>query len=167
MVGRPGGVRPPPRFRGGPLPRSGRVPAGGSCVAPPGCHRPDDASFCVVSTSGGTGRPKGAVRSHRSWLRTFDRSTAELGIGADDDLLLPGSPGHSHFLRGAVHGLHVGGWAHLMPEFAAAEVFDLPTRHPITRPRLVAAMPHTSSGKVDRRALREWVPTSSSLREVL
>ncbi|MFT7836990.1 AMP-binding protein [Saccharothrix sp. BKS2] len=101
---------------------------------------PDSAPFYVAFTSGSTGRPKGAVRSHRSWLRTFDRSKAEFGIDDTDHVLLPGSLGHSHFLYGALHALHVGATAHLMPKFDAAAVFDQLDRHPITRLYLVPTM---------------------------
>ncbi|MFE6737500.1 AMP-binding protein [Streptomyces tubercidicus] len=96
--------------------------------------------FYVAFTSGSTGRPKGAVRSHRSWMRSFERTTAEFGIDATDRILLPGSLGHSHFLYGAVHGLHSGAQIHLVPRFDAGAVFDGLDRHAITRLYLVPTM---------------------------
>ncbi|MFI7104196.1 AMP-binding protein [Streptomyces sp. NPDC050161] len=98
------------------------------------------APFYVAFTSGSTGRPKGAVRSHRSWLRSFERTTAEFAIDATDRVLLPGSLGHSHFLYGAVHGLHCGAQIHLLPGFGAGAVFDALDRHMITRLYLVPTM---------------------------
>ncbi|MET9600115.1 AMP-binding protein [Streptomyces sp. NPDC006459] len=101
---------------------------------------PHGAPFYVGFTSGSTGRPKGVVRSHRSWLRTFDRYTAEFGIGAGDTVLLPGSLAHSHFLFGLVHGLHVGATVRLMPAFDAERALDHIERHGVTRLYLVPTM---------------------------
>ncbi|MGP3953569.1 AMP-binding protein [Streptomyces sp. 7N604] len=101
---------------------------------------PENALFYVGFTSGSTGRPKGAVRSHRSWLRTFDHYTAEFGIDETDTILLPGSLAHSHFLFGAVHGLHAGATVHLMPLFDAGLVLDHVERYSVTQLYLVPTM---------------------------
>ncbi|MFB7663224.1 AMP-binding protein [Kitasatospora sp. NPDC056138] len=101
---------------------------------------PESAPFYVAFTSGSSGRPKGAVRSHRSWLRTFERTTSEFGIDATDRILLPGSLTRSHFLYGAVHGLHVGATVHLPPEPDPATVFEQLDRYAVTRLYLVPTM---------------------------
>ncbi|MET9839881.1 AMP-binding protein [Streptomyces virginiae] len=101
---------------------------------------PHDRPFYVGFTSGSTGRPKGVVRSHRSWLRTFDRYTAEFGIGTADTVLLPGSLAHSHFLFGLMHALHVGAAVRLMPAFDAGRALEDVERHGVTRLYLVPTM---------------------------
>ncbi|CAM5528794.1 AMP-binding protein [Streptomyces avidinii] len=101
---------------------------------------PHGAPFYVGFTSGSTGRPKGVVRSHRSWLRTFDRYTAEFGIGTGDTVLLPGSLAHSHFLFGLVHGLNAGATVRLMPAFDAGRALDHVERDGVTRLYLVPTM---------------------------
>jgi long-chain acyl-CoA synthetase len=95
--------------------------------------------FYIGFTSGTTGRPKGFVRSHRSWLRSFDAS-AVFGITGTDHLLAPGPLDHSLFLYAAVHGLSVGATVHLLPRFAPVAVLAPLAREPITRVYLVPTM---------------------------
>lgn len=68
----------------------------------------EDTLFYIGFTSGSTGMPKGFERTHGSWLKSFDVTEAEFGIGAGDHVLIVGSLQHSLHLYGAVHALHVG-----------------------------------------------------------
>jgi long-chain acyl-CoA synthetase len=115
----------------------------GGPVSPPHASGPpvDDATpFYVGFTSGTTGRPKGFIRSHRSWLRSFDASAAVFAITRHDRVLAPGPLDHSLFLYAAVHGLSVGATVHLHRRFTPAAVLASLDRHPISHVYLVPTM---------------------------
>jgi long-chain acyl-CoA synthetase len=111
----------------------------------------DDAPFYIGFTSGTTGRPKGFVRSHRSWLESFAAGAAAIGIGPDDRVLAPGPLVHSLFLYAALEALHAGATVHLQPRFDAAAALDTIARHGITRlvlvPTMVAALAEAAGGR--------------------
>ncbi|WKK23712.1 AMP-binding protein [Streptomyces olivoreticuli] len=124
---------------------------------------PDGAPFYVPFTSGSAGRPKGVVRSHRSWLRSFDRTAVEFGIDGTDRVLLPGSLAHSHFLYGAVNALHVGATVHLMPEFDAELALGLLDRHAVTRLYVVPTIVEALLAAARRRPGRSFPGVRSLL----
>ena len=61
--------------------------AGGSASEPGAGVAPDDP-WCLMYTSGTTGRPKGAVRSHRGVAMLALMTQAEMGLGRGDDAFL-------------------------------------------------------------------------------
>ncbi len=67
-----------------------------------------DAPFYVGFTSGSSGRPKAFVRSHRSWWESFARFDGLCPLDPEGTVLIPGPLSSSHFLFGALHGLHAG-----------------------------------------------------------
>lgn len=147
--------------------------AGGSPPPMPGTQTPASRSeaaghnhvdarspFYIGFTSGTTGRPKGFVRSHRSWLRSFDAS-AVFGITGADHVLAPGPLDHSLFLYAAVHGLSVGATVHLLPRFAPAAVLATLAREPITRVYLVPTMLAALLRATDRGTTRRFAKVRS------
>jgi long-chain acyl-CoA synthetase len=134
---------------------------GGSPRAP---RTPVDprSPFYIGFTSGTTGRPKGFVRSHRSWLRSFDTS-AVFGIAKDDHVLAPGPLDHSLFLYAAVHGLSVGATVHLVRRFAPAAVLATLQREPITRVYLVPTMLAALLRAIDRGGAARRFPNVRSV----
>ena len=88
-------------------------------TAATGAAQADEHPFYIGFTSGTMGRPKGFVRNHRSWLRSFEAATEVFGIGGSDRVLAPGPLEHSLFLFAAVHGLSVGASVHLLRRFSA------------------------------------------------
>lgn len=111
------------------------APCGGE-VAPP----PDDgAAFYVGFTSGTTGGPKGFVRDHRSWLRSFEACRV-FGIHPSDEVAVPGELAHSLFLFAALHALAEGAGVHLQRRFDASRVDGLLEDEPITRLYVVPTM---------------------------
>lgn len=70
--------------------------------------------FYVGFTSGSSGRPKAFVRSHRSWWESFQRFDDVCPIRTPGTVLVPGPLSSSHFLFGALHGLHIGATVELM-----------------------------------------------------
>jgi long-chain acyl-CoA synthetase len=116
----------------------------------------DESPFYVGFTSGTTGRPKGFVRSHRSWLRSFAASAAVFAITDSDHVLAPGPLDHSLFLYAAVHGLSVGATVYLHRRFSPTAVLAALDRHPITRVYLVPTMLAALVRAADRTAPRRF-----------
>ncbi len=81
-------------------------------------------AFYIGFTSGSCGRPKGFVRSHRSWWESFVGFDALFAIGADDRVLVPGPLASSHFFFGAMHALHARASLDVLPAFDADVVID-------------------------------------------
>lgn len=73
--------------------------------APP-TPAPEDV-FYVGFTSGSSGVPKAFARSHESWWRSFVGLDERVALDAGA-VLVPGPLSSSHFLFGALHGLHAG-----------------------------------------------------------
>lgn len=79
-------------------------------------------SFYLGFTSGTTGNPKGFLRSHRSWVSSFQACDIEFGIRDSDHVLIPGPLEHSLFLFGALHALHTGATCHVMNTFNSGQL---------------------------------------------
>jgi long-chain acyl-CoA synthetase len=82
----------------------------------------DDAStgpnasdvFYVGFTSGSSGVPKAFARTHASWWHSFTGLDEFVSLG-DGTVVVPGPLSSSHFLFGALHGLHAGALVELLP----------------------------------------------------
>jgi long-chain acyl-CoA synthetase len=81
-------------------------------------------AFYIGFTSGSSGRPKGFVRSHRSWWESFVGFDALFAIGGDDRVLVPGPLASSHFFFGALHALHARAGLDVLAAFDADVVID-------------------------------------------
>src|SRR5690625_1874712 len=67
-----------------------------------------DTVFYLGFTSGSTGVPKGYIRSHASWLKSFQACEEAFYYNSDDVLMAPGPLCHSLSLFAAIHALHIG-----------------------------------------------------------
>lgn len=115
-----------------------RAPGVTASVAGAGGQPAPDAPFYVGFTSGSSGVPKAFARSHRSWWLSF--------LGLDDcvpsrggPMLVPGPLSGSHFLFGALYGLHVGATVDL-----CAHAHDLALRErllAVPRPEAIFVVP--------------------------
>ena len=86
--------------------------------------QPDDAAM-VLYTSGTTGRPKGAVLSHRNVLASARAVTIAWRWSPDDRLVLALPLFHAHGLAVGVHGtLVAGASADVLPRFDVDAVID-------------------------------------------
>jgi len=77
----------------------------------------DDPVFYIGFTSGTSGRPKPFARRQRSWSSSFGPAGELFGVEAGDQVFLPGSLQHSHFLFGAVFALDRGAAVRLFERF--------------------------------------------------
>lgn len=89
--------------------------------------------FYIGFTSGTTGKPKGFIRTHRSWTASFAASRIEFGINKNDYILAPGPVVNSLTLYAAIEGLAAGATVNLLHKFDALAVIDQLSEHPITR----------------------------------
>ena len=106
---------------------------------------PDGAlPFYMGFTSGSTGEPKAFIRSHSSWVASFDCTRVDFEIAENDTVLIPGPLIHSHFLYGAISTLYLGGTVSLLEKFSAKRTLTLIEMEPISVvyvvPTMVAAM---------------------------
>lgn len=98
----------------------------GGTPGPASAPSPDD-TFYVGFTSGTSGRPKAFARSHRSWWESFARFS-EASPPPPGAVVVPGPLSSSHFLFGALHGLHEGATVRLgtLPRAMAAGADEPP-----------------------------------------
>ena len=121
----------------------------------PGANPAEDPDpvFYIGFTSGTSGRPKPFSRRQNSWVSSFDPAGDLFSIESGDTVFLPGSMQHSHFLFGAVLGLHRGASLRLFENFDAT--FLLEELGGISRgivylvPTMLLALDEVSDGPVN------------------
>lgn len=96
--------------------------------------------FYMGFTSGTTGNPKSFVRSHESWVASFECSRKDFGLNESDHVLIPGALIHSHFLYGAISVLALGGTVSLLEKFIPAQTIDVLKTNRITALYVVPTM---------------------------
>lgn len=84
----------------------------------------DHKLFYTGFTSGTTGIPKAFLRAHFSWIKSFSSSEINLELSASDEVLIPGTLVHSHFLYGAICTLYLGGTLYLLDSFSPIKAID-------------------------------------------
>ncbi|WP_147534667.1 AMP-binding protein [Bacillus marasmi] len=136
-----------------------------------------DLPFYMGFTSGTTGDPKAFVRSHHSWVSSFDCNIHDFGMNGTEDVLIPGALIHSHFLYGAISTLYLGGTVYLLDKFLPAHAHKVIEQCPISIVYVVPTMVHAflklgkiitksitmiSSGakweEASKRSIRSWFP---------
>ena len=92
-------------------------------------------------TSGSTGDPKAFIRSHQSWMSSFDCTHIDFHIHENDHVLIPGSLIYSHFLYGAISTLFLGGTLYILEKFSCLpNIITFTSTHPISVLYLVPTM---------------------------
>ncbi|MEK4140597.1 MULTISPECIES: AMP-binding protein [Paenibacillus] len=76
-------------------------------------------------TSGTTGLPKGYMRTHLSWLKSFEVSNIAFELEAMKDVLAPGPFVHSLSLFAVMQSLYCGATFHITQKFSATQVLEL------------------------------------------
>ncbi|MBU5354501.1 AMP-binding protein [Paenibacillus barcinonensis] len=100
----------------------------------------EESLFYMGFTSGTTGRPKGYLRSQRSWIKSFSYARETFMHSARDHVLAPGSLAYSLSLYACIQTLYFGGTFHLTRKFRAESVLETLTAHPVTNLYLVPTM---------------------------
>lgn len=96
--------------------------------------------FYMGFTSGTTGEPKAFIRSHDSWVASFDCNRIDFHITENDRVLIPGALIHSHFLYGAISTLYIGGTVFLLEKFSVSQTLTFIEKQPITTIYFVPTM---------------------------
>lgn len=91
----------------------------GAPPAPAPDVRADDP-FSLFFTSGTTGRPKGALGTHRARMLWIENAARVYGLGPDEVYLAALPFAHSAGLTFALMHLHVGGTVHILEELDPA-----------------------------------------------
>ncbi|TMN20900.1 AMP-binding protein [Lentibacillus cibarius] len=73
-------------------------------------------------TSGTTGKPKGFMRSHQSWIKSFESGIDIFRFKENDHFIAPGSFAHSLSLFVLIQSLYLGGTFHVVSKFNAEKV---------------------------------------------
>jgi long-chain acyl-CoA synthetase len=81
-------------------------------------------------TSGTTGLPKGYMRTHLSWLRSFAATEKAFRLNEIKHVLAPGPLVHSLSLFAMMQSLYSMATFHLLPEFDAENVLKLCSHEP-------------------------------------
>lgn len=84
----------------------------------------------VGYTSGTTGMPKGYMRTHASWLASFEATAEAFQLHEMKQVVAPGPFVHSLSLFALVQSLYSGATFHIVHRFDAAEVLQLCTHYP-------------------------------------
>lgn len=100
----------------------------------------DDALFYLGYTSGTTGKPKGFVRTHASWIHSFQSSDEIFRLTSEEKILAPGPLVHSHFLYAALHSLHIGATLYMTESFDANNVLNIIQKEQISVIYIVPTM---------------------------
>jgi long-chain acyl-CoA synthetase len=129
-------------------------------ASPPAATTPSPGELCTIGyTSGTTGRPKGAMQSHRAVLLNC-ALTATMHVRTADDVVVTALPAPHVYGNVVINGTFLaGGTVVLMERFDAAQALELIGRHHATLFEGVPAMyamllADASSGRADLSSLR-------------
>ena len=89
----------------------------------------EDMPFLIGFTSGSSGVPKAFMRSHRSWTSSFEASSIEFGLTADDVVAVPGPMSHGLSLYALAEALCCGATVLSQTRFSAGEFVTLMANH--------------------------------------
>lgn len=113
----------------------------------------NDQDFYIGYTSGSSGRQKGYIRNHRSWLESFAAAEEAFSITNEDYFFAPGPFCHSLSLFAAVHALHIGASLYISEFFAAEKATAALQSEPIS---LFYAVPTMLYAIVDEFSQRKF-----------
>jgi long-chain acyl-CoA synthetase len=124
----------------------------------------DQSPFYMGYTSGTTGKPKGFLRSHRSWVKSFEGCQIAFGLDVQDLVLIPGPLVHSHFLCAAVYTLFTGATVILLEKFSPGKLIDGLIENPVSVLYMVPSMFEALFAELDQRNIQL---SGNSVRQII
>jgi long-chain acyl-CoA synthetase len=93
----------------------------------------DSDGLCLLYTSGTTGKPKGALSTHASWLTQATINASHVVPMTEEDLVLTGAPFfHVYVVFTVLPPLYAGAAVVTLQRFFPKEALELITKHKIT-----------------------------------
>ncbi|HME42886.1 MAG TPA: long-chain-fatty-acid--CoA ligase [Syntrophorhabdales bacterium] len=143
---------------------------GRGCSEEPDASVREDDVLSIIFTGGTTGKPKGAMRTHRHLMSNAVASVIELKVDYDDKILIAFPIYHVAGEDNIVRHTFMPNTIHTRREgrFKPEEVLEYISRERITRCQFVPTMIHsllqvTDIGRYDLRSLRLILYTGSSM----
>ena len=84
----------------------------------------------IAFTSGTTGMPKGYMRTHLSWMKSFEATSEAFQLDNLEHILAPGPFVHSLSLFAIMQSLYSGATFHIVKDFNARKVLQLCQQFP-------------------------------------
>ncbi|MEK3684380.1 class I adenylate-forming enzyme family protein [Paenibacillus sp. FSL R10-2736] len=101
-----------------------------SAFAPDAATEENPELLFIGYTSGTTGLPKGYMRTHQSWLTSFEATEKAFRLNSMKHVLAPGPFVHSLSLFAMMQSLYSMATFHLLPAFDAVNVLNLCSHEP-------------------------------------
>lgn len=114
----------------------------------------NDQDFYIGYTSGSSGRQKGYIRNHRSWLESFAAAEKAFSMTKEDYFFSPGPFCHSLSLFAAVHALHLGASVYISEFFDAEKATAALQSEAITIIYAVPTMLYAISNEFNKRNIK-------------
>ncbi|MCP3741639.1 AMP-binding protein [Rossellomorea sp. BNER] len=90
-----------------------------------------ESLFYIGFTSGSSGKPKGFMRNHRSWLESFDVYENIFDLHSTQSIISPGPLCHSLSLFTSVHTIQTGATLYVSPQFDPIDLYNWMTREKV------------------------------------
>ncbi|MBM7586394.1 long-chain acyl-CoA synthetase [Bacillus pakistanensis] len=117
-----------------------------------------DNLFYIGFTSGSSGKPKGFIRNHRSWLESFNVYENVFDLNSTQSMISPGPLCHSLSLFTSVHTIHMGATLYVSPQFDPIDLYRWMTEEKVDVfvgvPTMVEGITRSNQSNINTRVKR-------------